>query len=122
MNIETAINDLFKNQGFTYSFMNGSLGASKGFFIPVEHKWEKVIKNIDRYTKGEIRLRIKAYALDHMDYLNQPNRYLGAWVHDGKLYLDVSELEMDELVAANLCRKRNHPAYYDNKNKKVVYL
>jgi hypothetical protein len=122
MNIEQAISSLFPNQGFTYSFIDGSGNAKKGFYIPVEHKWEKTIKNIERYTKGQIRDKIKAYALDHMDHLNQPNRYLGAWVHDGQLSLHVSELEEDELVAAQLCKKRKQVAYYDNRNKKVIYL
>lgn len=122
MNIENAIKQLFDNQGFAYSFSDGKLGSEKGYFVAIDKKHEYTIQAIYRYKKSVIKDKIKAYALDNIDLLNQENKYLGAWVSEGRLFLDISELVFDENMAIELCRQRGQLAYYDNNLKQVKFI
>jgi len=48
--------------------------------------------------------------------------YLGGWIDDDKLYLDLSGYVQDEKYALHIAKKLNQKAIYDIKNKKNIYL
>ena len=48
--------------------------------------------------------------------MSLPNRYLGTWVNDGDLHLDVSEYVQDKVKAYALALLRDELAIWDNRH------
>lgn len=121
-NIKLAIESLPKNGGFTYSFNTGELNPTDGFTVAISKENEKVITNIARYKSSSIDKEINDYARKNIGELTGKDKFLGAWIEKGSLYLDVSEVVATEKQAIKLCKKRKQLAYWDNKNKVSIYL
>lgn len=69
----------------------------------------------------EVRIGTKAFSPQWLDHfilrnrtlLENPNYYVGAWVENGFVYLDISECTNSLEQATKLARQRNQLAIYD---------
>jgi len=121
-NIKEALQELHKTGGFTYSFITGELNPKKGFSLAVSKDTEKIIDNILRYKKTVVDNDVKKYAHSNIEELMKPNRFLGGWVDNNKLYLDVSEVVETRDEVVRLCKEREQLAYWDNEAGKAVFV
>jgi hypothetical protein len=76
---------------------------------------------IDLATGGTGQI-ILAYAHGKRHALAQTNRYLGAWVDNGTLYLDVAECIAERATAERLGRERGELAIFDVEGGDSIYL
>ena len=66
---------------------------------------------------------VTRYVADHWATVAaDPALYFGAWLDDGRLYLDVSERVADESAALSKAAVRNELAIYDVANGASVYV
>jgi hypothetical protein len=53
------------------------------------------------------------YIANHMTELQEPNRYFGAWVENGLVYLDVAQVEVDYATAYQQAHAAQQKAMFD---------
>lgn len=99
--------DIKTNQTLTkhYGYMIAISGCE--LTIPVEELTKKVI---DEYIE------------DNLTILNQDRYFLGAWVNEGLVYLDVSKFSGKLLNALWLGHFENQLAIYDLENKVSIEI
>lgn len=73
------------------------------------------------YTGTDVAYTLAWYAAKHWQELSKDNRYVGAWVEDNTLYLDVSERVEGLKNALGLALYRGELAVWDNAEGTSVY-
>jgi hypothetical protein len=113
------VNSIVSNGGATLSLKTGELNPDYGFMVALSGAEEKF-----PYDPAKIKQQVRDYTEKHRAELDVDGHYLGAWINsdNGKLYLDISELVMDEEEAQTLSEERRQLAYYDNRNHKAKSL
>jgi hypothetical protein len=109
--IEATIND----GGATYNLVTRE-SPTDGYMVS-ELGYERVIKGTD-----DINESVSNYIREHGFTLNNPINYLGSWVDDGYLYLDISRNYDTLEVAMRHARTNEQLAIYDITNNKTIEL
>lgn len=65
---------------------------------------------------------VKMYVKDNDDILSLPGMYLGSWIDNGVLYIDVSNVIDNEHDALRMAVANKQLAYYDLKNAKTIEI
>lgn len=102
-----------KTEGFSVQLMTGDIPVV-GYMVALEGHEERV--PADAFTED----RLKRYVRDHFDALTGDARYLGAWLEDGHVYLDVSECVMSRAKALFLGGERKQLAVWDVINSQSI--
>lgn len=93
--------------------------ANTGFIVSLKgFEWRVDTSGL---CQDQIAELIRFYGRTNHATLWAPHRLLGAWLDDGKLYLDVSEWFRDEHAALEACERRGQLAYFDCNRKCTVY-
>lgn len=96
--------------GSTVSAIVGVPTVSSGYAVSLPGHERK----LQRYKGGVIaRNFIAWYAEQKRAELAVPGRYLGAWIDEGDLYLDITEVHAEFAEAVRLGYERNQLAIYD---------
>lgn len=95
--------------GSTLSLVAGVGTPTTGYVVSLAgHE-----KRLQRFQNGPISRNFVEYYIDaHRAVLAQPGRYLGAWVFEGDLYLDVSEVHTEIKTAVELGVQRQQLAIW----------
>lgn len=101
--------------GFTVHNHFGDAPGS-GYMVSVEGS-EQVIPVAGLKADDIVRFRAA-----HADALAAPDTFLGAWVEDGKVFLDVSKVVHDRNAALQAGRDGRQLAIYDLAAKDTVYV
>lgn len=101
------VKEIAAHQGFS---LNAHMQAapSSGYMVSTTKNTEKVI-DLSSLTADDIA----EYRAEQANNLTAPNAYLGAWVYEGKVYLDVSRHESDLDQAIRLAKANDQLAIYD---------
>jgi hypothetical protein len=73
-------------------------------------------------SREQASYAILAYLAHNEDLLWDRERYIGAWLDDGTLYLDISERYSSEGTAHAVAAERNELAYYDVIAERSVFV
>ena len=112
-NIKTIIEEIKENNGGTYNKELKSIKAKKGFMVSLQG-YEKKCKT-DEETEKAIKENMEIVkGLD--------GAYLGAWIDEGIVYIDISVLVENKEDAMELGKINNQLAIYDIKNNESIYL
>ena len=65
---------------------------------------------------------VKLYVKDNDDVLSLPGMYLGSWIDDGVLYIDISNVIDNEHDALRMAVANKQKAYYDLNNAKTIEI
>ncbi len=88
-----------------------------GFMVSTNKDTEYAVKLEDLTPTA-----VAHYIEKHMFELSDPDNYLGGWVDDGIVYLDISTNISTIEEAASLGYSANQKAIWDVKNKESIYL
>lgn len=114
MNAYNFLKETVLNNGATIGINGQTL--SNGYLVSLAQFGEVIdIDNLDLRT-------IPKFVSNNENELNKDNRFLGSWINDDKLYLDVSVLITDKRIAIETAYKNNQTAIYDNVNDIVISL
>ena len=104
-NIKKFIQSITVHGGASLNINTGELNPTKGYFVSI--------------AGAEIRLNnlssanLKKYILENSELLSEPNVFLGAWLHKGKVYLDCSQQIFDKRTAIIKGMQRGQLAIFD---------
>jgi hypothetical protein len=107
MNAKKLLACVKDNGGFTYSLNTQAL-VTEGFAFSSFKGFEKRFP-VDTFSEGDIT----GFCFDNLVALSNDGVVLGAWVEDGEVYLDISQVTQDE---------NDQIAYYNLGTNETVYV
>lgn len=121
MNLKQFVKDTLNKGGASFNLVTGEYNPNFGYMVATSKNTEIKIK-IDRFSNYEVAKFIKDHALILCGNLISSNKFLGSWVHEGYVYLDISTLEINLNVASLLGLEADQLAIFCNKTKSAISL
>ncbi len=115
-NLKQFIADTLKNNGATYNLNTGEINPSEGFFVGLNGMGETV--GIDKPINGVIQ----KFVLENSNLLSNREFFVGSWIEDDKLFLDIVVKVDDKQAAIDIGKDNKQIAIYDANKKEVITL
>ena len=109
------IMEIIKNEGATLDKDYNNFMSDRGFIVSIKGQEVKVDKNDIEEIKKEIEKKREFIK-------NKEGLYIGLWLEDDTIYIDVSIHIINYLKALEVARKNEQKAIFDLKNKDNIYL
>ena len=109
------IMEIIKNEGATLDCNYNDFKSNVGFIVSIKGQEVKVDKNDIEEIKKEIEKKREFIK-------NKEGLYIGLWLEDDTIYIDVSIHIINYLKALEVARKNEQKAIFDLKNKDSIYL
>lgn len=109
------IMEIIKNEGATLDKDYNNFMSDRGFIVSIKGQEVKVDKNDIQEIKKEIEKKREFIK-------NKEGLYIGLWLEDDTIYIDVSIHIINYLKALEVARKNEQKAIFDLKNKDSIYL
>jgi hypothetical protein len=116
MNLQNFYNELVNNNGASYNITTGILNPNSGFFVSLPNRELQINRNAFNTSV------LADFINNNIDLLSNENNFVGGWIENGIIYLDVSEQIADKRTALNLGVQRNQLAIYDANSGNVINL
>ena len=124
MNLGQATNvylDTFKQGGGSYLPNGKRRDFQRGYLVGGVVPSRVLNKSVTRWPSEYVDA-IQEFAREHRALLAQPGYYLGTWVNNGDLHLDVSQIVLNRVDAIGLGLSRQELAIWDVENGSEVEL
>lgn len=113
-------NSIINNGGASYNLLNGEFNPDNGYMVSIKDH-----EQVTRFNTLNLQHEIARYIRIKADILISglsEDKFIGAWIDDDNLVLDVS-IKVDSLEDALRIGKENEQiAIYDCKNSETIYL
>ena len=109
------IKKIIKNEGATLDYNYNSFSSSVGFMVSIKGQEVKIDKNDIQGIKKEIEKK-REFIKD------KKGLYVGLWLEDNIMYIDVSIHIINYLRALRVARNNEQKAIFDLKNSDSIYL
>ena len=125
-NLNNFIHSILKDGGATFHLPTGRMTFKEGYFVGSADG--EMITNLgnQRYKEEVIEHKIidavKEFISEKGFELMDADNYLGGWIDEGKLYLDITNLFTDKKEALSNGYKNKQIAIFDNKRGLSIYL
>lgn len=116
MNLQQFYSQTIANQGASYSILTGELNPNNGYFVSLANNESQI--PLSEFTQQTV----KDFISNNADALSTSNHFIGSWIENNIVYLDVSEQIQDLRTALTLGYRRNQLAIYDAFNGVVIDL
>jgi len=116
MNLQQFFSETLSNNGASYSILTGELNPTNGYFVSLANKGVTV--DLNNFTQKDIVVFIS----ENYDTLSQENHFIGSWISEGIVYLDVTVQVTDKRNALELGYRNGQQAIYDANVGKVIDL
>lgn len=103
------------NNGATYNPLTNRLNYIKGYLVSLPHFEQRIEKHNFSVQ------HVKDYIKSNLGTLNE-NLFIGSWINDDVVYLDISECILDKRIAIERAYRHNQSALYDANNNVVINL
>ena len=120
-NLIHVFNEVIEKGGATYDLMSGKLNTDSGYMVALPG-YETIIQLGSTLTLDKFRNYVIFYLGDKelCVLLGEEETYLGFWLHDGKLYIDIAKRLLDRNEAILLGRANGQHSIYDLNEKKDI--
>ena len=105
--LSTILSETLKSGGMTIHIPDGERPIS-GFAVSTLKSEEYQVK-VTEFSESVI----SSYIESKSAFLSQPDIYLGTWVNEGMVYLDLICVVPEKTLAISLAREHNQKAIYD---------
>ena len=113
---------ILNNGGASYNLLNGQLNPTDGFMVSIADH-ETILKN---NWVTQLQYHIATYIKDKAHILcgglTNQRYFIGAWVENDELYLDVSTKVTTREEAERIAKDNGQKAYYDNGKQETIYI
>ena len=109
------IKEILKNGGATLDYNYNNFSASAGYMVSIKGHEKKININDIENIKKEITKKMKLVK-------NKKGYYVGLWVDNDILFIDISKHIIKYNRALEVARNNKQLAIYDLKNDKSIYL
>lgn len=114
MNLQNFLTDTINNGGASFNITTGVYNPKNGYFVSLPNHEQQI--PLSEFKASDL----KRYVNNNYDVLSNENNFVGSWVDNGMVYLDISEKITDKRTALVLGIDRNQKAIYDAFNGKVI--
>ena len=122
MNLRQFIKGTIENGGASYNLMDGNFNPKTGYMV-AKPGAEMIIELSNGRDVYNITKAVKMFIKDHIrDILASDQNYIGSWISDNKLYLDISLRYMNRDVALLRGEQFNQLAIWDCEKGKTINL
>lgn len=115
MNLRKLTDQILSNGGASYSLTYGNV--TKGYAVS-PHKNRETQIPLPQFNNTALR----NFVLENSDLLANEGHFLGAWIDNNIVYLDVSIAVTSKARAAKICKDSNQLAYFDLVNFKTIHI
>jgi hypothetical protein len=114
---------IINDGGASYNMLTGEFNPNHGFMVSIKghEKTYNTDKNSFNYEIADF-INGKAILLLSGISENYDKIFLGGWIDNGLLYLDVSFLVDTETEAIKMAKDNEQLAYFNNTNKETIYI
>jgi hypothetical protein len=116
MNLQTFLSEVLKNNGGSYNITTGESNPTDGYMVSLPNCEE--IFNADDLCATVL----SEYIIDNADELSSEHSFVGLWIDNGMVYLDVSVKYDDLETACYVGIINDQKAIYDNANAVAIHL
>jgi hypothetical protein len=113
---------ILNNGGGSYNLLNGQLNPTDGFMVSIADH-ETILKN---NWIPQLQYHIASYIKEKAHILcgglTNQRYFIGAWVENDELYLDVSTKVTTREEAERIAKDNGQKAYYDNGKQETIYI
>lgn len=114
MNANTFIQLLKENKGVSYNMITKEYSPNKGFFVSLPNLETKV--SLNSLSVDDIATFINK----HRTLLQDKTKFVGGWIDNNIVYLDISEQIENKREALERGYKHNQLAIYDANKGEVI--
>ena len=107
---------LKESGGFTYQLVSNQ-SPSDGYMVS-PYKDREMVVDADRLSARTL----SRYMRQNADLLTRGDHYLGGWLDEGKVYLDISVRKRRRADATALAKQHKQLAFFDLKKLETVYV
>lgn len=115
MNLQTLTDTILKEGGASYSLTYGNLAGTKGYALSIYKDREAQIP-VNEFNPNELR----NFVNENSDLLSNEGHFIGAWVDNGIVYLDISVKIRVQKDAIKMARANKQLAIFDLLNLKTI--
>lgn len=116
MNLIQFFNAVTTNGGASYNITTGEYNPANGYFVSLPNN------EIQIPLKDFHENHLKRYIRDNNELLSTNYNFLGGWIDNGIVYLDISQQFDDKRFALTLAVNSGQLAIYDANAKECIYL
>ena len=116
MNLREFFNSTIQNGGASYNITTGEINPNKGYFVALPRNETKI--PFSQFGESDIADFVNANAIELADEF----RFVGSWIDNNTVYLDVVDQLFDKRIALTLGLERNQLAIYDAFEDKIISL
>jgi hypothetical protein len=116
MNVNKFIQLLKNNSGVSYNMITKEYNPNKGFFVSLPNLETKV--DLESLKVNDIATFINK----HRTLLQDKTKFIGGWIDNDTVYLDISEQIDNKREALEIGYKHNQLAIYDANLGQVIDL
>jgi hypothetical protein len=116
MNLQQFYAQTLSNGGASYSILSGELNPTQGYFVSLPNNEFKAS------LAGFNPNMVQDFIYKNSEALNKENTFVGSWVDNGNVYLDVTVQVMDKRTALELGYRNGQRAIYDANLGQVINL
>lgn len=113
---------VLENGGATFNLVMGT-SPTKGYVVSKQGREDTIDLFGNKVTQTMlVNSFVRTYVSEHGFELSLVDYNLGGWIHDKKLYLDISIVFDNEADASEYARDNNQLAYFDLTNGKEIFV
>lgn len=122
MNLRQFITGTIENGGASYNMMDGDFNPKLGYMV-AKPGTELIVELSNGRDVYNITKAVKVFIKDHIkDILASDQNYIGSWISDNKLYLDISLRYTDRNIALLRGDQFNQLAIWDCEKGETITL
>jgi hypothetical protein len=115
MNLVKFLEETVKNAGATYS-LNGLKLPTKGYFVSLSGRSLVIPSDLDETSLPNLSTYIKV----NSSLLGENDKYLGSWINEGEIILDVTKHFSDLETALHFGMSNEQLSIYDIARSKCI--
>lgn len=115
-NLKDFLQATLQNGGASFNLVTGELNPKSGYMVAISGH-EKIISNVTDSSQLQYIVAdyIKEKAIILAGGLSH-DTYIGTWLHENKLYIDISQNVTDKASAIRMAVENNQLAIWDCEN------
>ena len=113
--ITNFVENTLANGGSSLNYITGELDPKVGYFVSIQgHESTYIAEKFGSLSVG--------HYFEKVAFVLRPELFIGSWVHEGNVFMDLSEQITDKRRAIELGYARNQLAIYDAARGEVITL
>lgn len=116
-NLKQFVKATIENGGASFNLVTGELNPTTGYMVAIQGH-EKIVPNVtsEKQLQYIISDFIREHAIILASGISNEGNYIGTWLHEGNLYLDVSCNVSNKADAIKVAKEGSQLAIWDCAN------